>query len=409
MRDSGPCAVSSGEGIEGLSPLPERSRIKVVRIITRLNVGGPAQHAVLLTARLNGDRFQSKLLAGTTDSHEGDMSFLAENHGTPFVRVEELCNEAGLFGDLKSFCRLVKVIKKEKADIVDLHLLKARFFGGLAAKIAGVPVIVETFHGHLFTGYFGRLKTAAILTTERLLGWFVMHRLIAISEIQKEELIRYRISPARKIDIIPLGLDLNKFLDCSKWRGEFRRELGVADATILIGVVGRLVPIKGLCYLLDAVSQVLRATDADFQLIVVGDGPLRGALESQVSSLDIEKRVRFLGWRFDLEKIYADLDFVALSSLNEGTPVSLIEAMAAGKAVVATRVGGVPDVVEHEKTGILVSPKNPLELSKAITRLLGNPRLRNCLGERARFSVYPKYDVSRLIQDMKEYYRSLLP
>jgi len=364
---------------------------------------------VLLTSGLNEGVFESKLLAGIPDDHEGNMSFLVEKQEIPSVQIGGLRNGSGPIGDLKTFGRLYQVIKREKPDLVHLHLLKARFFGGIAAKLAKVPMIVETFHGNLFSGYHGKLKAAAILAAERFLGWLIMDRVIAISETQKEEIIRYRVCPQEKIEVIPLGLNLNRFSQCSELKGEFRKEIGISKETVLIGTVGRLVPIKGLPYLLVAISRVAKSSDYDFCLLVVGDGELRRDLESQASSLGIERRVRFLGWRFDLERIYADLDIVVLSSLNEGTPVSLIEAMAAGKAVLATKVGGVPDLIEDGKTGVLVPSKDPEALTEAILRLLKNDALRRRLGEQAKASVYPKYDVSRLVEDMKNFYLKIVP
>ncbi len=386
---------------------PATKRVKTLQIITRLNVGGPAQLVISMAAELNQGLFESKLVTGKIDSHEGDMSFVAENHGVYPVFVEDMRNEGRPLNDLRAFWRLFRLIKKEKADIVHLHLMKARFFGGLAAKLAGVPVIVETFHGNLFDGYYGKLATAAILGAERFLGWVIMDRVIAISKQQKEELARFRICPRQKVNVIPLGLKLSRFLDCSKFKGQLRRELRVSEQTLLVGVVGRLVRIKGISYLLDALHRVYQATDKDFCLLVVGDGLMRKELESQVSSLGIGAKVRFLGWRFDLERIYADLDIVILSSLNEGTPFSLIEAMAAGKAVVATSVGGVPDVVADGKAGLLVPPKNPSVMAEAILKLINDASLRNRLGQQAKSNVYPRYDVSRLARDMWSYYLGL--
>lgn len=388
-------------------PEPANKAIKVLQIITRLNVGGPAQHAVSVAANLNKGSFKSKVIAGITDKHEGDMSFVTETHGVSLVPVENLRNEAGIAGDLVAFWQIYRILKKEKPDLVNLHLLKARFFGGMAARLARIPVIVETFHGNLFEGYYGKLTTSAILWVERFLGWSIMNRVIAISERQKEELVRYRICPPRKIQVIPLGLSLSRFLDCSTFRGQLREELGISEKTMLIGIVGRLVPIKGLSYLLEAIHKVARVTEKELRLLVIGDGPMREQLESQVSALGLGGKVRFLGWRFDLEKLYADLDIVVLSSLNEGTPFSLIEAMSAGKAVVATSVGGVPDVVEDGRGGLLVPPKNPAAMADAILRLINDVNLRNCLGQQAKYDVYPRYDVSRLTRDMHSYYLGL--
>ncbi|MEE8160944.1 MAG: glycosyltransferase family 4 protein [Acidobacteriota bacterium] len=384
------------------------SPLKILRVITRLNIGGPAQHAVFLTSGLNGSDFESKLVTGKTDDHEGDMSFLAEKHGIQLIQIESLSNGSGPLADIKTFWHLYQIIKRERPDLADLHLLKARFIGGIAAKLARVPIIVETFHGHLFSEYYGQLKTAAILVAERFLGWVIVDKVIAISKNQKQDLIRHKICPERKVMVIPLGLDLSRFVQCSKFRGEVRRELGISKETILLGSVGRLVPIKGLFYLLEAVAKLKSFTRSDFQVLIVGDGILRKELEEKAAVLGLPDGVRFLGWRFDLEKIYADLDVVVLSSLNEGTPVSVIEAMAAGKAVVATRVGGVPDVVEDGVGGILVPPRNSNALARAIARLIENAELRATLGRQAKESVYPKYDVTRLVNDMMNLYLDLL-
>ena len=382
---------------------------KILRIITCLNVGGPAQHAVFLTSGLNGRNFESKLVAGRTENHEGDMSFLAPKHAVQLIQLESLSNGAGPLGDLRTPWHLFKIIKRYKPDLVHLHLLKARFFGGIAAKVAGVPLIVETFHGHLFSDYYSRLKTSAILAAERFLGWMIVDKVVAMSERQKQDLIRYKICPEKKITVIPLGLDLGRFVQCSRFRGELRRELGVSAETVLIGTVGRLVHIKGLSYLLEAIQRIALASDIDFRLLVVGDGLLRRELEGQALKLRIENRVNFLGWRFDLERIYADLDIAVLSSLNEGTPVSLLEAMAAGKPVVATGVGGIPDVVEDGKTGLLVPSKNPGVLAEATLSLMRDRGRRQRFGEQAKASIYPKYDVSRLVENIKSFYLRLLP
>jgi len=230
---------------------------------------------------------------------------------------------------------------------------------------------------------------------------------VAISQRVKENVVRHRVAPARKIEVVPLGLELDQFRSSSSARGELRRELGVGAEERLVGMVGRMVPIKGHSYFLEAAREVLPAYPKA-RFVLVGDGNLRADLEAECRRLGIDRSVVFLGWRRDLARIYADLDIVALSSLNEGTPVSLIEAMAAGRATVATDVGGVPDVVEDGVTGLLVPAKQPKALAEAILRLLGDDALRASLGERAMASVYPKYDVSRLIEDTKNLYLKLI-
>ena len=334
------------------------------------------------------------------------MSYLARGNGIAFTEIGLLKNEAGFLGNLKAFLQLFRLILREKPDLVHLHLLKARFLGGLAAKAARVPIVLETFHGDLFTGYYGYFKTRAILMAERTLGHLVMDKVIAISEKVKDNIVRFNVAPLRKVEVIPLGLDLQKFADPTAHVGELRKELGVAQGCRLVGMIGRMVPIKGCHYFLQAAHEIIKV-DPRVRFVLVGDGILRANLEFECQQLGISKAVTFLGWRKDLRRIYADLDVVVLSSLNEGTPLSIIEAMAAGKGVVATDVGGVSDVVTSGETGLLVPPKDSKALANAVLRLLRDEKLRRSLGELARASVYPKYDVSRLTQDMENLYLRL--
>lgn len=382
--------------------------MKVMRVITRLNVGGPAQHAIFLTSGLNSRRFRTTLIAGKTDAGEGDMSFLADRYGVNATDLPILGNGRGPVADIRALVSLYRIMRRESPDIVHLHLLKARLLGGMAAKLAGVPMIVETFHGNLFRGYYSRVMTWLLLKAERLIARGVMHRVVALSEGQKQELMEYGICPPSKIRVIPLGLDLRRFAESSRLAGELRTELGVPPHTILLGAIGRLVPIKGLTYLLSAVDRLRRSSKTDFRLLIVGDGPLRATLERQVSDLGLQDKVRFLGWRFDLERVYADLDIVVLSSLNEGTPVCLLEAMAAGKAVVATEVGGVPELVDDGRTGLLVAPRNVEAMVQAIARYAADPDLRRRTGERGRESVYSRYDVSTLVANTTNFYLELV-
>jgi len=388
--------------------LEGKRSLKILRIITRLNVGGPAQHAVFLTVGLNNSHLQSKLVFGAVNQSEGDMSYLARGNGIAFTEIGALKNEAGFLGNLRAFLQLYRLILREKPDLVHLHLLKARFLGGLAAKAAGVPLVLETLHGDLFTDYYGYFKTQAILMAECLLGHLIMDKVIAISERVKENVLRFHVAPAQKVKVIPLGLDLEKFAHHQLPAGELRKELRIQRDQMLVGMVGRMVPIKGHCYFLQAAREILQVY-LKVRFVLVGDGDLRRNLELECQQLGISESVSFLGWQRDLSKIYADLDVVVLSSLNEGTPISLIEAMASGKGVVATEVGGVPDVIEDGVTGLLVPPKDPKALADAILRLLNDGDLRRSLGERARVSVFPKYDVSRLIEDMKNLYVNLCP
>ncbi len=378
---------------------------KVLRVITRLNIGGPAQHAVLLSAHLGRHGWSSRLLAGRVDPDEGDMSDLAAAHDVPLVLVPTLRNGAGPLADAAAFLWLYRYFRRERPDVVHLHLLKARLLGGLAARLARVPLIVETFHGTLFADYYHPVVSRLLVWLERGLAR-LMDGVVAVSDAVADELRRLRVTPDEKITVIPLGLNLEPFLEAVP-PGILRRQLGIGEEVPLIGMVGRLVPIKGLRYFVEAAAEMARRL-APVRFVIVGDGSERPALERQVSRAALGGQVHIVGWRRDLERVYPDLDVVMLTSLNEGTPVSLIEAMAAGRAVVATRVGGVPDVVQHGVTGLLVPPRDAHALAEATLSLLQDPGTRRRLGEAARRAVFPHFAAERLARDVDAYYRRLL-
>lgn len=380
--------------------------VKVLRVITRLNIGGPAQHVIFLTAYLDGQKWDSGLVTGLVDPHEGDMSDLAVAHGIVPVVIDTLRNGAGIVADLRSFVRLYHLFRRERPSIVHLHLFKARMLGGLAARLAGVPVVVETLHGTLFAQYFHSALSWLLLWAERFLGRLV-DAIITVSEEVAREVVRLRVATPAKVHVIPLGLELERFREILMGGGALRDELRVPTSAPLVGFVGRLVPIKGCGYFVDAAAQILRAVPKA-RFVIIGDGPQRLALEAQVSRFGLKERVRFLGWRRDLEHLYPDLDVVVLSSVNEGTPVSVIEAMAAGRPVVATRVGGVPDVIEDGVNGLLVPPKDASALADAVVSLLREPARGQQLGSAARQAVYPRFSIVRLVQDIEALYLTLL-
>ena len=222
-----------------------------------------------------------------------------------------------------------------------------------------------------------------------------------------EDILRYRIARQEKILHIPLGLELEKFLDCEKYRGEFRRELGFGADDLLIGIIARLVPIKGHTYFLEAARKVSEKISAA-KFLIIGDGELRLELEDYARKLGIADRIFWTGFRSDLPRVYADLDLVVLSSLNEGLPVAIIEAMAAAKPVVAADVGGVRELVIEGKTGKVVSPKNSDILARGIIDILSNSDKIKEMGKKARDLAYPKYSAKRLIGDIENLYEELI-
>jgi glycosyltransferase involved in cell wall biosynthesis len=281
-------------------------------------------------------------------------------------------------------------------------MAKAGTLGRLAARICGVPLVVHTYHGHVFHSYFGAAKTRVFLTIERALG-LVTDRIIVVGDGQRDEIASYRVAPASKLESIRLGLELGPLLQAEAARGTLRRELAIDPETPLVGIVARLVPIKAHEVFFDAAARI-RDAFAHVQFLVIGDGERRQELETLVRKRGLSQSVSFLGWRRDMLNVYADLDVVTLTSRNEGSPVALIEALAAARPVVSTTVGGVPEVVINGQTGITVPVADPSALAHAVLTLLADRPLAERLGAAGRRHVYPRYDSSRLVDDVRDLY-----
>jgi glycosyltransferase involved in cell wall biosynthesis len=377
--------------------------ITILRAITRLNIGGPAIHAILLTGALDdGAQFKSTLIAGTTAPREGNMLDLAEARSVHPVLMPALGREISPLDDLLSLARMVKLIRQARPDIVHTHMAKAGTVGRLAAHVCGVPLIVHTYHGHVFQGYFSPAKTRLFVTIERVLG-MATDRIIAIGDGQRSEIASYGVAPLSKLEPIRLGLELGPFLHAEAAAGRLREDLAIGSDSPLVGIVARLVPIKAHEVFFQAAVQVLQEEPAA-RFVVVGDGERREELEALVRRLGIASSVTFLGWRRDMAGVYADLDVVALTSFNEGSPVALIEALASARPVVSTAVGGVPEVVIDGTTGLTVPPSDPMALAKATIRLLRDRELARALGAAGRRHVFPRYDSTRLVDDVKNLY-----
>ena len=376
---------------------------KIVRVIARLNVGGPAIHVILLAHYLRPE-YETILVSGVETEREGNMLPLAQRMGVDIVRIPELSREISLRDDLVSLARLVRLIAREKPDIVHTHTAKAGVVGRLAAWLCRVPVVVHTFHGHVFRGYFGPAKTRFFLTLERLLARLT-DRILTVNEEQRQELIDFSIAPPEQIQAVLLGLELGE-LACGD--GDpvlMRRKWGLSLEAPLVGIVARLVPVKGHELFLDAAAE-LHQRMPEVRFVVLGDGERRTELEAYAAARDVP--VVFAGWEMDLKAVYAALDVVCLTSFNEGSPVALIEALTAGKPVVSTPAGGVVDLIRDGENGLLIADRDPAAFSRAIQRLLDDRELARAIGSRGRHSVYPRYDVSRLTADIRALYAGLL-
>jgi len=380
-------------------------KLKIVRVIARLNIGGPAIHSILLTQMLDGDLFESILVAGIPEKDEGDMSYLAEKMGVSPKVIAELGRSISWWDDLIAFVKLYRLLRRERPHIIHTHTAKAGTLGRLAAIFAGVPVRIHTFHGHVFHSYFSAFKTKIFLTIERILARFT-DKIVVLSPGQKRELWEdFRIASQDKFVVIPLGFDLEPFFECEKKRGTLRRELGLSGDHILVGTVGRLVGVKNHRMFLDAARRISdMEPSAKIAYLVVGGGELKEELLAYRGKLGLDDKVIFTGWKREPDTVYADLDIVALTSDNEGTPVCLIEAMAASRPVVSTRVGGVKDLVREGENGLLVEKGDVDGLAGSILRLARDAGLRRSLGSEGNRFVRTLYSKDRLANDIRGLY-----
>jgi len=375
----------------------------VARVITRMNIGGPAHHVAILAAGLRPE-YETLLITGAPEAREGDLADAAERAGVTLQRIPSLRRPLHPLRDLRALVALVRAFRAFRPDIVATHTAKAGTLGRIAALITRVPVRVHTFHGHVLEGYFGSRRATLFRCIERLLAR-VTTRLVVVSPEVAHDLEQLGVGHGN-VTVVRLGLRLDELAD-SVPNGALRAELGARPATPTVGIVGRLVPIKAHEVFLRAAA-LLQARLPEVLFVVAGDGELWAQLHERAADLGVERNVRFLGWRHDLATVYGDLDVVVCSSHNEGTPVSLIEAGAAGRAVVATRVGGVPDVVEDGINGLLVPANDPGALAGAIERLLLDPELRARLGSAGRSRALSRYGAERLTADIRAIYGELM-
>ncbi|MCI0530557.1 MAG: glycosyltransferase [candidate division Zixibacteria bacterium] len=375
-------------------------KIRVMQIITRLNVGGAARHVIVLASRLNPESFDSILISGKEQSSEGDMMHLASNATT--INIPELQRNISPLRDLKSLWAIYKIIRQFKPHIVHCHTSKAGVLGRVAAKLAGVPITIYTYHGHIFGGFFSEGATRCFLQIEKVLSLFTT-KIISISRVIYDDLSRLRIVNGNG-EIIENGFDLDEYVCSRRLSGKFRQELSLNKEHILIGAVGRFVPTKGWSVLLVAAHEFLK-TSSRIRLVLVGDGELKQQLLENVHELGIEKQVIFTGFQNNLVEVYSDLDIFVLPSIREGMPTVLIEAICSGVPVVATNVDAVPELV-NEETGLLVNAGDSTELSAAISMAIH--RLPWQLDSRTRSRYRDRFNSMRLVKDFERLYKELV-
>jgi glycosyltransferase involved in cell wall biosynthesis len=378
--------------------------VRVLRLFSRLNIGGPSLHVILLSQGLRPLGYETRLVVGRESPREGNLLALAAERGVACETMAGLGREIAPLRDTVALARLVRLMRAWRPAIVHTHTAKAGLLGRLAARAARVPTVVHTFHGHVLRGYFSPPKQALFRRLETLLAT-TADALVAVSESVKQDLVDLGVARAAKIRVIPLGLELAPLAGALP-RGVLRREAGIPADAPLVGMVGRLVPIKDVPTFLEAARQV-RERRPDVRFALVGDGEERPALEALCRSLGMDGAVHFFGWRRELLPVYGDLDVVVNASRNEGTPVALIEALAAARPVVATEVGGTPDLLGRGERGRLVPPGEPAALAQALLETLTGSEAVRRRALAGREHVMSQHSSERLFRDMDGLYREL--
>jgi glycosyltransferase involved in cell wall biosynthesis len=393
------------------------TRIRIARVIARLNIGGPAIQAIELSSRLAARGFETLLIYGSLGPGEGDMRYLLDNRDEPprAVHVPELKRAIAPYDDLRAFRQVYRLLRRFEPSLVHTHTAKAGAIGRLAAAACNRSIgrarrarIVHTYHGHVLDEYFGPAKTRMFIAAERGLA-ALTDRIVAISpRIQRELLHDYRIGRSEQYRTVPLGFDLDVFaaIDDDR-RRQARRTLGLALGIPVVTTAGRLTAIKHHQLFLETAQRVLRVCPAA-TFLIAGDGELRAGLEAEAASLGIASQVRFLGWQRDLPTLYAATDIFLLTSRNEGTPVALIESLAAGCAGVSTDVGGVRDVIPTDEVGLAAPSGDAAALADLVIALIADPARRMAVGEAGRRRALERYRIQQLVADIDAMYRDLL-
>jgi glycosyltransferase involved in cell wall biosynthesis len=399
-------------------------RIRVVRIIDRLNVGGPAKHVTWLTAGLDPACFETTLITGVVPESEGDMIYFARAAGVEPMVIEEMSRELSP-GDVVVIFKILRALFRLKPHIVHTHKAKAGAVGRLAATIykwltpSALRLrprrlgIVHTYHGHIFHSYYGEAKTRLFIAIERALARLCADRIVAISERQRDEICRgFKVGSFDQFAVIPLGID---FGEIDSRKGRLRREIGVGAEDVLVGVVGRLCEIKNHAMLIESAARI-KISGTGF--VIVGDGHLRSEIESRARASGLDGRVTFTGFRGDAASLYADFDIAALTSLNEGTPLTLIEAMGSGCALASTDVGGVADLMGRRRETLdgftvwdhgVTAPSRDVEaFTNGLKYLIERPRQRREMGERGRAFALSRLSKERLVGDVENLYCDLM-
>jgi len=379
--------------------------LKILNIVTRLNIGGVSIHVVQISQMFNSGRYRSTVLYGDVEDNEKDMLYLAKEYDFPMINLPSMGRSINPLEDFLLIWKVYKVIKDLKPDIVHTHTAKAGFVGRTAAWLARTPIILHTFHGNNFSGYFGKLMSTFSVNVERLMAR-ISTRIIAISEQQRDELIRFRICPKAKTRIIHLGFDFSLITHSDTDIGVFKSEFCIPAHHKLIAFVGRLTAIKNP-YQFIKVASAVPEERKDVVFAFVGDGEMNEELKKEVRRLGHQENIIFTGFVKDLKPLYADMDILLLTSLNEGTPVAIIEAMANHRLVVAAKVGGIPNMISHSHSGFLFPSEDTDSFVNTIVSILDNPADYLDIAAHAYQKITRDYSTERLRGEMETLFAEL--
>jgi glycosyltransferase involved in cell wall biosynthesis len=377
-------------------------RPRVLHVITRLNIGGPARHVLALLPGLRERGFDTLVAFGTPEPDEGELT---PGPDEPSFRIVALRRPIDPASDQRAITELTRLAARYRPDVVHTHMAKGGALGRSVARRVKARAVVHTFHGHVLEGYFASPANSAFVIAERRLARRT-DALIAVSDSTRDDLLELGIGTPERWHVLPLALDLDPLLELEMPRDEARAWLDLPEGVPAVGIVGRLVPIKNHVLFLEAAVQIA-AERPETVFVVAGDGELRSMLEAEAAR-SLGGRIRFLGWTQDLAALYAALDVVMSTSLSEGTPVALIEALAAARPVVATDVGGVSEVVAHGRNGFLAASGDAVGLARAALDLLGHAELRRSMGAAGREDVAERYQASRIAGRTADLYERLL-
>ena len=390
-------------------------KTKIIHIITRLDKGGSAETTLQTVSLLDHKKYELFLIRGLSlesnmsnmerESVERDLS-LAEAKSIKVFALPSLVRRLSFKNDLLAFISIYRLIKRIRPHIVHTHTSKAGLLGRLAAFLARVPVIIHTPHGHVFHSYYGPFMTRIFIIAERILS-LMTDKIAALTDRERDEHLEQGVASIEKYTIIHSGVMLQQIMNMNIDIETGKKEFGIPQNSNVIGVVGRLVPIKGHKYLVSAAKRIIKEFD-NTVFVFVGDGYLESRLEKQAESLGVRKHIIFAGWRKDVIEVLDLFDILVLPSLNEGMGKVLIEGMALGKPIVASRVGGIIDLVKNGDNGIFVSPRDSDALGEAILTLIRNKNLAQRLGEYGKANISPEYDTFVMVRQIEEMYENML-